>query len=90
MRKIKAYIEQNKSTFEEKKFTEVISIYSDSNEVAEFFKKSLDFEGNINNIEGITLLDLTDESIKGLGLTFGQGKKLRKYMNYFKTLKIEP
>ena len=50
----------------------------------------MDFEGNINNIDGIALLDLTDESIKGLGLTFGQGKKLRKYINYFKTLKIEP
>ena len=90
MRKIKAYLEQNKDKFGEKKIVEVISIYSDSNEVAEFFEKCLNFKGNINNIDGKALLDLTDESIKELGLTFGNRKKLRKYINYFKTLKIEP
>ena len=90
MRKIKQFVEQNKDKFGEKKFTEVISIYSDSNEVAEFFKNSLNFEGNLNNIDGKALLDLTDESIKELGLTLGQRKKLIKYISYFKTLKIEP
>ena len=90
MRKIKAFIDQNKAKFGEKKFTEVISIYSDSNEVAEFFKKSLNFEGNLNDLDGKALLELTAEGINGLGLTLGQRKRLLKYIDYFKTLKVEP
>ena len=39
MRKIKGFIEQNKDKFGEKHFTEVITINSSSNEVAEFFEK---------------------------------------------------
>ena len=90
MRKIKAYLDQNKDKFGEKHFTEVISIYSDSNEVAEFFKKSLNFEGNLGNLDGKALLELTDEEIKKLGLNLGKRKKLAKYIKYFKTLKVEP
>ena len=89
MRKIKGFIEKNKDKFGEKHFTEVISIYSDSNEVAEFFSKSLNFNGNLNNLNGKALLGLTDESIKSMGLNLGQRKKLIKYIEYFKTLKIE-
>ena len=49
VRKIKAYVDQNKNKFGEKKFTEIISVYSDSSEVAEFFRKSLNFNGDLNN-----------------------------------------
>ena len=90
MRKIKGFIEQNKDKFGEKKYTEVISIYSDSNEVMEFFKKCLNYEGNLNNLDGKSLLELTEDSIKAMELKLGQRKKLIKYINYFKTLKIEP
>ena len=90
MRKIKAYIEKNKDKFGKKKFTEVISINSDSKEVAEFFSKSLNFNENLNGLNGKSLLELNDESIKNMGLNLGQRKKLVKYINYFKTLKIEP
>ncbi len=90
MRKIKAYIEQNKDKFGKKNFTEVISIYSDSKEVSNFFSKSLNFNGNLNGLNGKELLELNEESIKSLGLNLGQRKKLVKYINYFKTLKIEP
>ena len=90
MRKIKAYIEQNKDKFGKKKFTEVISINSDSKEVAEFFSKSLNFNENLKGLNGKSLLELNDESIKNMGLNLGQRKKLVKYINYFKTLKIEP
>ena len=89
-RKIKAFIVQNKDKFGEKKFTEIISIYSDSTEVSEFFKNSLNFEGDLNNLDGKSLLELNNESIKTLGLNLGQRKKLVKYIDYFKTLKVEP
>jgi len=89
-RKIKAFIDQNKDKFGEKKFTEIISIYSDSTEVSEFFKNSLNFEGDLNNLDGKSLLELNNESIKTLGLNLGQRKKLVKYIDYFKTLKVEP
>ena len=90
MRKIKGLLEKIKDKFGEKNYTEVISIYSDSNEVSEFFKKSLNFNGDLNNLDGKGLLELTDETIKNLGLNLGQRKKLMKYISYFKTLKIEP
>ena len=90
MRKIKGLLEKIKDKFGEKNYTEVISIYSDSNEVSEFFKKSLNFNGDLNNLDGKGLLELTDETIKNLGLNLGQRKKLVKYISYFKTLKIEP
>ena len=89
MRKIKNFLEQNKDKFGEKKYTEVISIYSEPKEVSEFFQKSLNFNGELNNLNGKGLLELTDESIKALGLNLGQKKKLIKFINYFKTLKIE-
>ena len=59
IRKIKAYIEKNKNKFGEKHFTEVLSIYLDSNEFAEFFSKSLNFNGNLNNLDGKALLNST-------------------------------
>ena len=90
VRKIKAYVDQNKNKFGEKKFTEIISVYSDSSEVAEFFRKSLNFNGDLNNLDGKGLLELNDESITNFGLTLGQRKKLVKYISYFKTLKVEP
>ena len=89
MRKIKGFIEQNKDKFGEKHFTEVITINSSSNEVAEFFAKSLNFNQNLNDLNGKNLLELTDESIKSLRLNLGQRKKLIRYIKYFKTLKIE-
>ena len=90
MRKIKKFLDQNQDKFGEKKYTEVISIYSEPKEVSEFFQKSLNFNGELNNLNGKGLLELTDESIKALGLNLGQKKKLIKFINYFKTLKIEP
>ena len=53
------------------------------------FQTKLKFERNINNIDGKALLDIIDESIKKLQLTFINRKELKKYINYYKTLKIE-
>ena len=44
----------------------------------------------MNNLDGKSLLELSDEAIKNLGLNLGQRKKLIKYISYFKTLKVEP
>ena len=44
----------------------------------------------MENLDGKALLELTDESIDKFRLNLGQKKKLVKYINYFKTLKIEP
>ena len=89
MRKIKTYVEQNKEKFGKKLFNEVITINSSPKEVAEFFSRSLNYNKNLNDLNGKSLLELTEESMKNLGLTLGQKKKLIKYIDYFKTLKIE-
>ena len=73
MRKIKKFLDQNQDKFGEKKYTEVISIYSEPKEVSEFFQKSLNFYGNS---DGKGSLELTDESIKALGLNLEKKKKI--------------
>ena len=40
-------------------------------------------------MDGKGLIELKEEEIKNLGLNLGQRKKIIKYINYFKTLKIE-
>ena len=90
IKKIQKSIEENKEKLVKKEIKEVISIYSTSEQVAEFFEVSLNFKGDLQNLNGKELLELTEEKIEALGLNLGQKKKLMKFIEYFKTLKIEP
>ena len=90
LKKMKTFLKDNKDKFEEKKIEEKITAISKPEEVSSFFEKCLDFKGDLNNLDGKGLIELNEEGIKKLGLNIGQKKKIVKYINYFKTLKVEP
>ena len=90
MKKIKKYIEENKENLIKKEIKEVISIYSSPEEVSAFFESSLNFKESLNKLDGKGLLELNNEEIEKLGLNLGQKKKLVKFIQHFKTLKVEP
>ena len=90
IKKIKKYIEENKENLVKKEIKEVISIYSSPEEVSTFFESSLNFKENLNKLDGKGLLELNNEEIEKLGLNLGQKKKLVKFIQHFKTLKVEP
>ena len=88
-KKIQKYLEKNKDNFKEKEIKEVITVKSKPEEIKNFFERCLNFKGNLNDLDGKGLIDLDEEGMKKLGLNLGQRKKLPKYIEYFKTLKIE-
>ena len=88
-KKIQKYLEQNKDNFKEKEIKEVITGKSNADEVKNFFERCLNFTGNLNNLDGKGLIELNEEGMIKLGLNLGQRKKLPRYIEYFKTLKIE-
>jgi len=89
LKKINAFLKDNKDKIGEKEIKEKITIISSSEEVSNFFKNCLNFSGEINNLDGKGLIELDNETINQLGLNMGQSKKLINYINYFKTLKVE-
>ena len=89
LKKIKTFIKENLDKFGEKQINEKITIKSSPKEVADFFENCLNFKGELNNLDGKGLIELNEEGIKNIGLNIGQKKKIVKYINYFKTLKIE-
>lgn len=93
LKKLKTFVKEFKEKFGEKfeanKIDEKITKNSSSEEVTAFFKKCLNFSGNLNNMDGKGLLEMNDEDINKLGLNLGQKKKIKRFINYFKSLKIE-
>ena len=86
-KKIQKHLDKDK--FKEKEIKEVITAKSNSDVVKNFFERCLNFKGNLNGLDGKGLIELDEEKMKKLGLNLGQRKKLPKYIEYFKTLKIE-
>ena len=82
-------LQEIKENFGENQIDVKINKNSSYLEVESFFKNNLNYIGNLNNLDGKGLLEMSDENIKKLGLNIGQSKKIIKYINYFKTLKIE-
>ena len=89
LKKMKTFLKDNQDKFKEKQITEKITSNSSCEQVESFFKNCLNFSGNLNNLNGKGLIELNNEGIKSLGLNIGQYKKFIKYINYFKTLKVE-
>ena len=86
--KLKQYLEKNKDKFKEKEIKEVITADSQPEEIKNFFDKCLNYQKELNGLNGKDLIDLNEEKMKQLGLNLGQRLKLIKYINHFKTLRI--
>ena len=80
-------IETSKSQFKTKELTEKITAKSTKEEVKSFFERCLEFKGDLNSLDGKSLLNLEEEEMKKMGLKLGQRKRLIKYIEYFKTIK---
>ena len=89
--KIKKFLKDNADKFKIKEIKEKITAKSNSVKVENFFKKCLDYKGELNGLDGKGLIELdqNEEGIKKLGLNLGQKLKLKRYIAYFKTLKEE-
>ena len=89
IKKIQIYLQNNKDKFILKPYKEIITTSSKEQDVKSFFEKYLAFKGNLNDINGKKMLELTIEDMKNIGLNLGQRKKLIKYIEYVKTIKNE-
>ena len=89
IKKLRKFLDDNKDKFKEKEYKENITIISKPEEVKQFFDKCLNFKENLDNLDGKKLLELNDEGMVKLGLNLGQRKRSLKYIEYFKTLKVE-
>ena len=83
--KLKKYLEDNKERFIRKPIEITIGFNSKNDEIKDFFKNYLSYEGqinNINNIDGKKMLNLSYEDMKKIGLNIGQRIKLNNYILY--------
>lgn len=85
---LKNYLKKNMDKFKEKEIKEVISVAAQPEEVKNFFHKCLNFQKDLNGLNGKELIELDEEKMKQLGLSLGQRFKLMKYIHHFKTLSI--
>ena len=88
VRTMKLYLDKNKDNFKDKEIEEKIYPTSSQEEIKNFLKKSLNFELT-ENLNGEKLLSLKEEDMEKIGLSLGKRKKLLKYIEYFKTLKLD-
>lgn len=89
IKRLKLILQEIKGIFGEKQMNEKITKNANSQEVNDFFRNSLNFTGNLDNLDRKGLLEMSQEDINKLGLDLGQKKKIIRYINFFKTLKIE-
>ena len=85
-KKIKKYLDENKSDFPEKEFDIILSINSTKEEVKDFLEKSLGITEDVD-LDGKSLLDLRDDDIENLGLNIGKKIRLKKYLKYLNNIK---
>jgi hypothetical protein len=81
--KIEYYIRNNIYKFIEKEIKEKIDENSTVEDVDNFFKKIIGFNGKLNNIDGKKFLNLTYKNVQDIGLNIGQTKKFEKYFRIF-------
>ena len=84
--KLRTYLEENKDKFKEKEIKEIITADSQPEEVKQFFDKCLNFQKDLKGLNGKGLIELDEPKMKQLGLNLGQRLKLKKYIEYFKTI----
>ena len=88
IKKVRKYLNENKDNFPEIKIEEKINESSSVEEVKTFFENCINFKLE-SELDGMLLLELSDEDISKLGLNIGQKKRLIKYINFFKSNKPE-
>ena len=88
MKKVRKFLDDNKTHFKNKEIKETITAISKPEEVKDFFERCFNYKNSLNNLDGKGLIELNEESMKSLGLTLGQRKKLVKYIEYFKTIEV--
>ena len=86
IKNLKKFLNENKEKFKEKAIKESINPNYKEEEIKLFFKKNLNYNKNLNNLDGKALFGLSEEGMKELGLNLGQRKILSKYIKYFKTI----
>ena len=88
--KIKNFLSKNEEKLKQQnEIKEKITIKSNAEEVKSFLERCLNFTKETNNLDGKGLIELDADGMTNLGLNFGQKLKIVKYINYFKTLKVE-
>ena len=87
--KISSYLKKNKDKFEEKEISENLSSISTKEKIKEFLQKTLNFQGNLSQLDEKEFLELDEEKMKKFGFNYGQRKRLKRYINYFIKLKDE-
>jgi len=75
-KKIEIYIRKNIDKFKQIKINEIITFDSSNEEVKKFLKNHLDFNIELNDLDGKKLLKLKEEDMKKLGMKLGQRKRL--------------
>ena len=75
-KRIMKFVAANISKFKEREMTEKIMANSSKEEVKDFFEKSLEFTGELNNLDGKGLLELDEEGMKKLGLKIRTKNKI--------------
>jgi len=76
LKRIHKYIKENIDKFKEIKINETITFDSTNEELKKFFKNHLDFDYELNYLDGKKLLKLKEEDMEKLGMKFGQRKRL--------------
>ena len=87
--KISSNLKKNKDKFKEKEISENLSSISTKEKIKEFVQKTLNFNGNLSQLDEKEFLELDEEKMKKLGFNYGQRKRLKRYIDYFKKLKDE-
>ena len=80
IQKVRDYLSDNYESFIDINLDIKINKKSSNEEIEEFFKVYIGYNGKIKNIDGKKFLNLTKENISNFGLNIGQTKKLEKYL----------
>ena len=85
-KRIQKYIEDNLSKLIKNQTEPEINVDSEQKDVKLFFENCLDFEENVENIDGKILFSMAEQDLKKLGLNIGQRKKLKSVIEFVKKI----
>ena len=83
-KKFLSYKKKNEDKFIKKPINISIKVNSTSEEIKHFLVNYLLFNGNLNNMNGEKIFELSNKDMENIGLNLGQRIKLSKYIEYVK------
>ena len=83
-KKFLSYKKKNEDKFIKKPINISIKVNSTSEEIQQFLVNYLLFNGNLNNMNGEKIFELSNKDMENIGLNLGQRIKLSKYIEYVK------